>query len=202
MPRVFELFPTPVFESGITPCEEWVRFASDISYGRDPRDPNSISIDKNVLDSIPVLKEEITNACKVYAYEYLGVMQHNDVYISRSWCVKHTKGDWAGLHAHINSIWSGIYYLKCDDHSGNVVFEKSWGHDTCFTSTMQPDHMINHYNQNAFSFTPVEGTLLIFPSHLQHKVLESHSVKERYCIAFDVYIKGEIGYMNGNGISL
>ena len=71
MPRIFELFPTPVFESGITPQEEWVRFASDVPYDRYPRDPNSISIDKNVLDSIPVLKEEITNACKVYAYEYL-----------------------------------------------------------------------------------------------------------------------------------
>tara|TARA_B100000519_G_C13968970_1_gene308999 strand:- start:314 stop:517 length:204 start_codon:yes stop_codon:yes gene_type:complete len=67
---------------------------------------------------------------------------------------------------------------------------------------MQPDHMINHLNQNAFSFTPVDGSLLIFPSHLQHKVLESSSADLRYCIAFDVYIKGEIGYTNGNGITL
>ena len=202
MPRIFELFPTPLFESGITPREEWVRFAVDEPYGRSPEDPNSISCDRNVLDLLPDLKEEITNACKVYAHEYLGVMEHNDVYISRSWCVKHKKGDWAGLHAHINSIWSGIYYLKCDDRSGSVVFEKGWNYNNCFTSTLQPDHFQNHLNQDAFSFTPVDGTLLIFPSQLQHRVLRSESDSLRYCIAFDVFISGKTGFNGGNGIEL
>jgi ectoine hydroxylase-related dioxygenase (phytanoyl-CoA dioxygenase family) len=38
-----------------------------------------------------------------------------------------------------------------------------------------------------------EGTIVIFPSHLEHSVEKNNSNENRYSIAFNFYVRGKFG---------
>jgi uncharacterized protein (TIGR02466 family) len=108
--------------------------------------------------------------------------------------MKHTKGHRAPEHFHGNSIISGIMYLQCDDKSGDLTFSKPGTH----TNFIHPCFVLDYDDWNinnslSWTFRPRPGDIFLFPSFLYHRVAESLSDNERYCIAFNIFIKGDLG---------
>ena len=57
---------------------------------------------------------------------------------------------------------------------------------------------LNRSNGTKFTYKetrikPKNGSILLFPAHIKHKVLENDSKSRRNCLAFDSFVEGVIG---------
>jgi hypothetical protein len=85
-----------------------------------------------------------------------------------SWLTRYDKGDYAHEHDHLPSLISGCYYHKVDGEDSNFTF-------------------VNPIvGQSDVSMRVKEGSLLLFPSGLRHKVMTNSSDSERISLAFNI----------------
>ncbi len=91
------------------------------------------------------------------------------------------------LHSHPNSHLSGVMWIKAPKDCGVISFDNPNGHQT-YTE-------INSYNQefndqffihHSYWLPPIEGRMIIFPSHLQHEVKENNSNEDRISVSFNI----------------
>ena len=91
------------------------------------------------------------------------------------------------LHSHPNSHLSGVMWIKAPKNCGVISFDNPNGHQT-YTE-------INSYNQefndqffihHSYWLPPIEGRMIIFPSHLQHEVRENNSNEDRISVSFNI----------------
>ncbi len=204
-PQVHALFPTPLLESYIPVQEGWLEFIKTLDYDRTAMDNGYITSDRNIWehDQLRPLYHEIKDAVKYFAYGQLKVSSHVYLDLLRGWAVKHMPDDWAQNHCHMNSIFSGIYYLDVHEKSGDVVMEKGQHYTNCFMPTLSPDvTMFNQFTMQSWRCHPDNGKILIFPSQLIHNVERNLSGKVRYCIGFDVFIRGTLGKYAGSLVTI
>lgn len=108
----------------------------------------------------------------------------NDVkpYLTQSWLNYYDPLNYHHKHFHPNSFLSGvIYFSDTELRFFNNIYEP--------IEIKSKDYNID--NSNAWNINTSYGTVLIFPSHLQHSVPITTS--PRYTIAFNSYISGHIG---------
>ena len=192
---IMPLFSTPLYIKNFVPLsndEEIILKSSKLE--RMQSDNGYFSQDKYILDSTKELKRSIESCINEYVFDELKVSGPVKFYFTNSWIVKHKKNDWAHQHAHTNCILSGVYYFDVDENSGVLSFHKESNHFTVFPMHLDLDvSEHNIINSKAWSFTPKNHQLFIFPPWLKHGVSGNNSDKDRYSLAFNVYLKGKIG---------
>jgi uncharacterized protein (TIGR02466 family) len=138
------------------------------------------------------LKTVIDKKVEEFTKDILGVTNF-DFQMHTMWGVKHEPGHWAFKHSHKNSLISGILYIDVHPNSGAVVFEKPIHYLNLFPSCFVPNYKHQTiYNLSSYGVEPKNNMILLFPSHLEHFVMVNTSGHDRYCFAFDYFIKGEI----------
>lgn len=108
--------------------------------------------------------------------------------ITNIWHNKNYKYSSNTAHVHCGAEFSGSYYIKVPENSGRIVFKNPNKH-----ISMSPfyDSMIlrnNVYNSDSHAIMPIEKTLLIFPSYIEHYVEVNQSQDPRYSIAFNLKV--------------
>ncbi len=94
-------------------------------------------------------------------------------------------------HLHLNSIFSGIIYLST--------------HKTCGATRFHYPNIYHHHESllspvtapSSDSYTdlyPERGTMIIFPSNIQHETTPNKDNKYRYVISFNSFFTGTIGH--------
>lgn len=106
------------------------------------------------------------------------------------------------IHSHGNCSWSGVYYLQIDP-SETRTRHPNLGEMNGVTRFYSPRFdllggahidMGNAYLQEShIDMTPEEGTLIIFPSWLNHKAMPYDGEKDRIIISFNAQVHGEQG---------
>lgn len=196
------LFPTLLGENTIPVDPKWLDCIKSLEYG-ESRNTNYISNNRQVLSlsELSDLKMYITESLEFHVYDVIGVLRNIDIEICRSWAVKNIPGSFAEMHCHSNAIWSGVYYLDVNPDSGYIIFDRG-SLNNCFISTLQPDCLPTGWNTTTWKFLPTKGTLFVFPSQLMHSVSKNESDKERYCIGFDVMVRGTFGSPDGSEVTV
>jgi uncharacterized protein (TIGR02466 family) len=106
------------------------------------------------------------------------------------------------IHNHGNCSWSGVYYVQIDDvakREAHAVLGKQNGITRFYGPQLQllgGAHMdlgSSYLQRSNFDVTPEEGTLVVFPSWLNHKALPYDGEKDRIIISFNMQIHGEKG---------
>jgi uncharacterized protein (TIGR02466 family) len=146
---------------------------------------NSISKNKNMLEKLPFLKNEIYMQIKHYLNN---VMQFKmDFQFTTSWVTKTEQNGYSQKHLHQNSFLSGVYY-PIGNESFNIKFYKEeyfWGIKASETNDLNADWFNINITENS--------VLILFPSNLRHSIEKNLSNKIRYSIAFNTLPLGEIG---------
>ena len=96
-------------------------------------------------------------------------------------------GDYNRSHVHPGCDLSGILYIKCAKNSGKVVFDSPYTFSAwreIFSYSKEFRNKTNYYN--LYKFHPLEGRMIVFPSHLRHCVEENESDEDRISIAFNL----------------
>jgi uncharacterized protein (TIGR02466 family) len=193
--EVLPLWATPVYNSILKSDDDIKSFMKNLSYERVQANNGFYSINKKVLDidRMNSLRKEILEHVTTYAREVSCVSENIEFYITNSWVMKHEPADWSQSHCHTNSIFSGVYYFDIPENSGVFFFEKDGSCFNLFSTIIDlPVSSWNTFNSKAWQITPRNDMIIIFPSQVRHSVSRNDSQQERYCLAFNVFVKGHI----------
>ena len=189
-----EAWPTPIYQSTIEVKDKWLDFCNTTEFERMETDNGDISKDRNILEQTD-LKNDIEDHLNNYVRDWLKVDKRTKFYFTTSWLVKHNKGDWSGMHYHANSLVSGVYYLKTPKDSGDIKFHQHFNKST-FPEMLRFEYTEdNMINSEVVAVKVKAGDILLFPSHLNHSVTKNMNNDCRYSLAFNAFIKGDLGKM-------
>jgi uncharacterized protein (TIGR02466 family) len=141
--------------------------------------------------------EIVMNEVNVYAKQLLCVNERIEFYITDSWINLHRRGHSAGPHVHNNSLISGVLYLHVTETTGDIVFHRNALSLIPFPPALDLDmDSFNLYNCKSWSYTPKENDICLFPSVVMHSADPNESDEERSCLAFNVFVRGDIGSLH------
>lgn len=159
-------------------------------------DNGYITQDKQILNQ-PLFKDlkiKLQKQVDAYTRDILHIKDDVEFEIIASWVNKHEPNDWAQEHDHVNSLISGVYYIECPMNSGNIVFHKDKSFTNLFPRTLAFEYSEwVPWNCEAWSITPNEGDIILFPSTITHSVLANQSYSPRYSLAFNIFPRGKLG---------
>ena len=106
---------------------------------------------------------------------------------SNMWININQKGDYNIEHDHPESTLSGVFWIKTSPECGSLVFNSP----KCFVESKLLSNIddnfkkiVNYYE--TFTFTPHDGIMVLFPSHMRHYVELNQSNEDRISIAFNL----------------
>lgn len=118
-------------------------------------------------------------ASEIYNLEYR---------LKSMWININKNGDYNVSHSHPGSIISGVLWVKCPKNCGGIVFDSpnDWNEDLILRNI--DHHLKKKFNYfHSFGFQqPVDGTMILFPSHMRHHVEPNESNEDRISIAFNL----------------
>lgn len=205
--QMHNLFPIPLYQTSIKgpdPIMEKILINSEFSHFNEASPTHLETTTRQLLDQpqFSNLKKQIQEKVDEYVYEVLGVTRKQKWLITTSWLNKAPTGGYHPSHWHSNSLVSGVYYLKTNPTSGAICFHKERSHNNMWRDTFCIDfEKTNEYNTDC-AISPKPNDLLLFPSILNHSVLDNLSQEDRYSLAFNVFPRGIIGEGGNSEISL
>ena len=151
---------------------------------------NTISDDIYVLNNpaFADIKEFIQQHVEHYINQVDTPMYDVKPYITHSWLTYTDEGDYHHKHTHPNSYVSGVFYINADITKDRIHFFKNQ-HRTIEITTKD----VNFYNATSWWFEVGTGTLILFPSSLQHMVDTTSSSETRIALAFNTFFEGQLG---------
>ena len=105
---------------------------------------------------------------------------NKDLFVDNMWINKFKFKDSMDQHCHPNSLFTGVYFVKVPYDSGLLAFD-SPSSEQMITPPIKES---NQYNMRQAGFKMSEGDLIIFNSHLKHRVLLHNADEERISIGF------------------
>jgi uncharacterized protein (TIGR02466 family) len=154
------------------------------------------SVDKNVLHrpEFKAVHGVVTKEIEAYAREVLGVARNVELYVTNSWINVYGRGQSAGAHVHGNSVFSGVLYLDVSENTGDIVFHRDVLSPIPFPPALDLDvAQFNIYNCKSWSYKPKRNDVVLFPSVVMHSADPNQSDDERWCLAFNVFVRGDFG---------
>ena len=87
-------------------------------------------------------------------------------------------------HKHPHHLFSGVYYVKCDNASNLNFFNPIAEHQWVINNPIIESR--NNFNSQYIEVEPAVGKIVFFPSWLMHCVQQNLNDKDRISIAFNV----------------
>jgi|TARA_R100000030_G_scaffold59099_2_gene44375 uncharacterized protein (TIGR02466 family) len=191
--NLHSFFITPIFsfplEGYLNLKDEILQFKKEDQIGLKGKSTNGGWHSKDTLhehDKFQEFKSEIFNFADE-AFMHLGVQKEYFPEITGMWGIVNPPGSSNKLHNHPYNFMSGVYYLQVPEDSGRIVF-----HDPKpQAEVLSPPRVENHsiHVAHRVNFKPQNGTLLLFPSYVNHEVEENNSQEDRIIVSFNINFK-------------
>ncbi|QFP75082.1 TIGR02466 family protein [Deinococcus sp. AJ005] len=106
------------------------------------------------------------------------------------------------IHNHGNCSWSGVYYVQIDGpqvraahpHLGSLNgVTRFYGHQLGLLGGAHMDLGNAYLQASSFDVVPEAGTLIVFPSWLNHKAMPYDGASDRIIVSFNAQVHGERG---------
>jgi uncharacterized protein (TIGR02466 family) len=192
--KIEKLFPTPL---GIFNLNRKLT-ADEFSYIQNTQLKQNVgnksSIDNYILENpnLAELKTFFLSCINEFIKEIYDPINEIVPYITQSWINFTYPTEYHHFHKHQNSFLSGVFYVKVNRHD-KIHFVKE-SSQILFTIPKE----FNVFNAESWFFEVEENSLVIFPSYQQHGVLAlPYESNERISIAFNTFLKGDIGSEQG-----
>ena len=142
------------------------------------------------MHQIPVFKPLVDELFKMQMEIYKEELLSREPIIGNMWANINPPGGYNRPHIHPNSHFSGVYYIKAPQNSGEIVFNdpRSGAHMIMperVKDIKPPSHLWREVR-----VIPLEGRMLMFPSWLWHCVEPNESNDIRISVSFNFIQKG------------
>ena len=122
---------------------------------------------------------------KIYIEEHL----ESEPFLGNMWANVNPPGGMNRAHQHPNSLWSGVYYVKAPENSGDLKIDDP---RNC-ASMIRPKQKSGELSSRLWREThykPVTGRCIMFPSWVMHCVDPNESNDIRISVSFNFLQKG------------
>ena len=188
MTQIFNIFPTTLYLSEIDKHEEYkskfYKLYSKYDYeqksvrdGEEWFNTTSENAGNPLIhleDSLSELFEDIIYNVKIYVLEILKYQNIFDYVITKSW-LSRSRATYENIkwHSHSTSHVSFSYYLNTPPNSHDIKFANPHNTNSLFVGLNNSDVKDgvaerNELNASTFHLNPKEGSLILFPSTLNH----------------------------------
>ena len=185
------LFPVIIHQFDVNGFEILQKELIDYSYDLKKKDPIGAkfsnhggwqSKDFPIDNDGDVLHQFIINS--------IGVLPSIDKSVSihiTAWVNINKKGNYNIKHNHPSSDLAGVLWVKCPEKCGNITFDNPYN----FTDSEVLESYTQEFKKeknffHTYWFPPTEGRMLIFPAHLNHRVLPNESNEDRISVSFNI----------------
>ena len=187
---VTSIFATPIYKFHLNREFTLKELEFIVNLPRKSNIGNLTTKNTYVLESEPLskIKSELMFAIHTYMDNVLKISPNQKPYITQSWLNFTDRGEYHHKHNHTNSIISGVLYINADPENDRISFVKEQ------YQQIKPNILAyNEYNCDKTNFDVSIGTLLLFPSSLNHMVETKIGENSRISLSFNVFLKGNIG---------
>ena len=190
---VFGIFPIPIYLSKLnrklTSVE--LKFVEKNKKDTIKNQGNIYSKNTCILNEKPFLniKKELNLRIKDYFEKVLSTTDEVTPYITQSWLNYTETNQYHHKHEHPNSLVSGVFYINCHEELDKIKFFKKDLYQTIKPRIKE----WNLYNSESWFFPVKTGDIIMFPSSLTHMVENKEGTNTRISLAFNVFIKGNVG---------
>jgi|TARA_E500000318_G_scaffold93178_1_gene92145 uncharacterized protein (TIGR02466 family) len=141
------------------------------------------------LDTFKNLKKKIEEKVAHYLLKIDFAPLDTEFFITQSW-FNYTKEKQAHHeHEHPNSYLSGVYYIDANKKLDSIMFSNKR-----YTGQISlPATQYNDYNSKSYKLSVSTDDIILFPSSTTHRVDTKKGKNERLSLAFNVFIKGNLG---------
>ena len=188
MTQIFNIFPTTLYVSEIDKHEEYkskfYKLYSKYDYeqksfrdGEEWFNTTSENAGNPLIhleDSLSELFEDIIYNVKIYVLDILKYQNIFDYVITKSW-LSRSRATYENIkwHSHSTSHVSFSYYLNTPPNSHDIKFANPHNTNSLFVGLNNSDVKDgvaerNELNASTFHLNPKEGSLILFPSALNH----------------------------------
>jgi uncharacterized protein (TIGR02466 family) len=190
MAELHTLFPIPVYKSNINYMlnTKEIEYIDSVRASKSQDNGTIQNGDHYVLDKkyFSGLKQLLQEHLNVYAKDIL--KYSCDLYITHSWLNINPKGTGHFSHTHVNSVFSGVFYIELSETSPGLTFFNDRKSIFQITPTE-----FNSFNSEFWTIDMKKGDIVLFPSNIYHEVAQNNSDAERISLAFNSFIRGNIG---------
>jgi uncharacterized protein (TIGR02466 family) len=190
---IFGIFPIPIYMSKLdrklTSLE--LKFIDKTKKDTIKNLGNIFSKNTSILNEKPFLniKKELNLRIKDYFEKVLSTTDEVTPYITQSWLNYTETNQYHHKHEHPNSLVSGVFYINCHEELDKIKFFKKDLYQTIKPRIKE----WNLYNSESWFFPVKTGDIIMFPSSLTHMVENKEGTNTRISLAFNVFIKGNVG---------
>ena len=130
-----------------------------------------------------VVFSNLKKFCENTIQEYLHTIYQTDqkIKITQSWINKNPPGTIHTLHQHPNSFLSGVFYFQVDQ-STPIEFISNYSPTLVLES-----NSYNEFTGTSYTFSATEGTLILFPSYIKHRVGLNKTNSDRISLSFNTF---------------
>ena len=185
------LFPSVIHQFDVNGFDEIRDKLIDYAYDLKKREPEGVSISNHggwqsscfsLENEDDILQNFLTNCLS----EFPPIEKSIKLFVS-AWININPPEAFNMKHNHPTSDLSGVLWIKCQKDCGNITFESP----RSFATHQEIDSYTEDFKKNnnyfhSFSFNPVAGRILVFPSHLEHHVDFNQSQEDRISVSFNI----------------
>ena len=122
---------------------------------------------------------------KIYVEEHLD----SEPFLGNMWANVNPPGGMNRAHQHPNSLWSGVYYVKAPENSGDLKIDDPRASAAmCRPRQKEGKKPSRLYRETHYE--PIDGRCIMFPSWLMHCVDPNESNDIRISVSFNFLQKG------------
>ncbi len=186
------IFPTPVMRTGIgrsfTDGEK--DFFARMQGNPRPNVLNTRCVDTHVLNApeMQSLRAAVAESIAQFGRKVISSDPRHEFYLTQSWLNYTKPGESHHRHHHTNSLISGVLYVSADKEADGITFYRGNS-----SQIMVTDKGLNWYSAPSWRFSVATGDLVLFPSYLTHSVEQTGGNHTRISLAFNAFVRGEIG---------
>ena len=199
MMTVLPLFSSPVFHNTYELNTSEVELIKNETFKPNTHLDGYVSDDKDILSKYPNLSNIAHKHIQysLYNQDCFSIVSDIKYKVLSSWVNKHPPKHSAHRHTHKNCMFTGVLYVDIPDNSGRLIFDVPMSVPTWTTGTIEP-RVSNYtlYNSKGWYLPCKTGMCVLFPSHPQHHVTENESNHDRYTIAFNIVLEGNMNSEN------
>ena len=188
------IFPVPIHQFDVNGFDEIQNELVDYAYDLKKKDPEGNLLSNrggwqskgfDVNDENDKLHQFIVNCFSQFPYIKISVKL-----LLHGWININKPGDYNVMHSHPTNDLSGVIWLNAPKDSGRIVFVSPFNFKSYKEMSSYTDDFKKSFNiDESYYFNPIAGRILVFPSHLQHEVLENKSNEDRISVSFNIRLR-------------
>jgi uncharacterized protein (TIGR02466 family) len=193
--KILGVFPAPIYFSKINRelTNKELSFIDKTKINVFKNEGNTTSNDNYILNhkAFKELKTDLNLRVQDYFKKVICSTDTITPYITQSWLNYTEPNQFHHRHKHYNSLISGVFYINCDEQFDKIEF---------FSDRYELIRFkVKEYNiwkSDSWNFPVKTGDIILFPSWLNHMVETKKGDNTRISLAFNTFIKGDIGEDN------